>query len=414
MKNLKFHLIVLIVSSFLIGSCSSDNDDVTDPDDEPIDVYDPIILDCHYFKTDRVLTVNPYSSVDYVITCWMSVDGHIKIEPGVVIEFEEDAGINIYESPSHSSFSAIGTNEEPIIFKGKIARKGYWNGIYFNNATSFENELSHVIVQDAGRIRTSSAESGGVSASGETRLKITNTTFKNNSYYGLNINSRNVYLDEFEQNVFTENDFPVKTHPHNLSAFNESNSFSGNVNDYIYISARYYSIKRNLTWYKADVPYLLARNNVDLHINAHVVMNAGVEVIMTRNSSIRVGHHNTDTDDYIGSLVMNGTANDEIIFRGEEATPGYWKHIRYLNKDDQNKMSHVRLINAGSRLVNETNGALLLHTEAILSLDHVTFENCYDFGISLRNRSKNSFPHSNLSFPGTPREFGDYNNVPLN
>lgn len=395
MKKIKFQLIVLIVSSFLIGSCSSDN-----LDDEPIGVYDPIVLDCHYFNTDRVLTVNPNSYVDYVITCRMRVDGHIKIEPGVVIEFTEDAGINIYKSPSHSSFSAIGTNEEPIIFKGKIARKGYWNGINFHNATSLENELSHVIVQDAGG---SSTAAGGVSASGETRLKITNTTFKNNSYYGLNINSRNVYLDEFEQNVFIENNVPVRTHVNSLGAFNESNSFSGNVNDHIYIHPPY-PIYRDFTWYKADVPYLFAGDNKSLHIYAHVVMNAGVEVIMPQNSSIKV----------VNSLVMNGTANDEIIFRGKEATPGYWHHINYINKDGQNKMSHVRLINAGSRLVNRVNGALLLGTGAVLSIDNITFENCYDFGISLQNRSKNSFPHSNLSFPGTPREFGDYNNVPLN
>lgn len=242
---------------------------------------------------------------------------------------------------------------------------------------------------------------------------MSNTTFKNNKNYGLNIQKASTYMDEFENNSFKDNDVPFATHPNNLGAFTESNSFSGNVYDHIYVNSYSTSIDRNLTWYKADVPYLLyadfSASHGGLGIFADVVMNPGVEVIMTQNSKITVGHFNQH-----GSLIMNGTANDEIIIRGEEATPAYWEHIRYANDDGQNKMSHVRLINGGNSQLSKPNGALLLNSAAVVSIDHITFEDCYDFGISLQNRSINSFTHLNLSFPETPREFGDFDSAPLN
>ncbi|HTN68829.1 MAG TPA: hypothetical protein VLZ33_05135 [Dysgonamonadaceae bacterium] len=419
MKKLSILTLTLIAMGLFVASCDKDDDPIMDP----IDKYNPIVLDCDYLKTDRTLSLNPDSDVDYLVTCWMNVEGHIKVEPGVVIEFEEKAGINVEESSNAQiSFAAVGTSNNPIIFKGKESRKGYWTGIQYLDASSPNNELKNVVIQDAGYERYFSHDAGAVIVKGNdvTNLKISNTAFRNNKNYGLNVDVSKVYLNEFKNNSFAQNDVPIRTHPNNLGALDKTTSYTGNVNDYIFINSYSTSIDRNLTWHKVDVPYLLeadfAASHGGLGIFADVVMEAGVEVIMTKDSKITVGHFGQD-----GSLAMNGTEDDEIIIRGEEATPGYWEHIRFANNDAKNKMSYVKLMDAGKTDVsstNDPNGVLLVDIHRVdglvLDIDNITFENSVDFAINIRDEyiDKADFQYSNLNF-GTPREFGDFDNNPI-
>lgn len=49
----------------------------------------------------------------------MKVAGDIKVEPGVVIEFEQNAGIRIDDfNVDRSSFRAVGSSSKPIILRG--------------------------------------------------------------------------------------------------------------------------------------------------------------------------------------------------------------------------------------------------------------------------------------------------------
>jgi len=383
--------------SFSVISCKKNKT----PEPDSILEYNPIVLDCDYFQEDRTLVPNPNSTVDYLITCYMSVEGHIRIEPGVIIEFEEKAGIKVDGNSLNTvSFSAVGTEDKQIIFRGVENQKGYWTGIKFMNAPSDENELSYVVIQDAGYDSPTVAGTGGLACVGpeETNLKVSYTTLKNNNKYGLNIERASLNLNVFNNNTITENDAPVRTDAGNLGFLNTTNTFEGNINDRIEIvDAITSKIQRDLTWYKADVPYLL---NNTLSIESDVNMQAGTEIIMGENAKINVGVP------LGGSLAMNGTEDDEIIVRGEESTPGYWKHIRFENPEANNKMNHVRLIN----------GALLAGRHSLLNINHVVFENCFDFGVSLEIHTtvEPEFNYSNLSYPGTPREIGDWDNLPVN
>src|SRR5690554_2478116 len=96
MKNFRQtqRLATLVVAGLMLFSCSS-YDDTNPIDDDPIIELPPIVLDCDYFSEDRVLTDDPQRPVDYVITCYANVQGSLKIEPGVVIEFENHAGLRV-------------------------------------------------------------------------------------------------------------------------------------------------------------------------------------------------------------------------------------------------------------------------------------------------------------------------------
>lgn len=404
--NRSVFFVASFVGMFVISSCSTDDVII----DEPILQIDPpIVLDCDYFNEDRVLTNNPNAAVDYIVTCIMLVKGDIKVEPGVVIEFEQEAGINVFQDGTNSnmSFSAVGTSDKPVILRGTNNEKGFWTGIRFRAASSSKNELTHVVLEDAGHPWWGVNNSGGIIVEAwSPKLKITNSKISNCKNFGLNIDAENLDLT-FNNNTLINNDVPVKTHPNQLGALNATSSFNGNTNDFIFINGYATGISRDLTWYKNNVPYKLEADFTaggGFYIAEDVVIEAGVEIIMTANSSMRVRS--------TGSLAMNGTASSKVIIRGEQDVPGYWRNITYASPNPLNKMSFLEIRNGGKTVTNPTldpNGALLVDT-SYLTINNVAFIKCFDFAINMR---ASTFTHTNLTFIDTPREFGDWNNDPL-
>lgn len=400
--------------SVLMASLYSCDKKDKDADGPKTGTKGPIELDCDFFSEDRILVDDPDADVDYIISCMMRVNGEITVEPGVVIEFKQGAGINVEPSGSEpSSFSAVGTSARPIIFRGVKNEKAYWTGIRFRETSSSKNELTHVKIEDAGNDNKYGENWSGavILAAYSPNLKMTNSTISN-SKYGINVHEKTATLT-FKNNTLTNNETPVKTHPNQLIVFDGTSSYTGNTNDYVFIDGYATGIDRNGTWHKIDVPYRLeadfSAGHGGMGVTGNLSIQAGVEVIMTSKSKITVGD--------VGSLAMNGTSNDKIIFRGEEDVAGYWEAIRYNGSPNPlNKMSHVEIRNGGKPVTNpqsDPNGALCV-SYSYLPINDITFVKCFDFGISLStdhlNQVTSTFTYSNLTFTSTPREFGNYDN----
>lgn len=399
--------------SVLMASLYSCDKKDKDADGPKTGTKGPIELDCDFFSEDRILVDDPDADVDYIISCMMRVNGEITVEPGVVIEFKQGAGINVEPSGSEpSSFSAVGTSARPIIFRGVKNEKAYWTGIRFRNTSSSKNELTHVKIEDAGNDKKYGQNWSGAVILGaySPHLKMTNTTISN-SKYGINVADKTATLT-FKNNTLTNNEMPVKTHPNQLIVFDGTSTYSGNTNDYVFIDAYATGIERDGTWHKIDVPYKLeadfSAGHGGMGVWANLSMEAGVEVIMTSKSKITVNSG--------GSLAMNGTSANKIIFRGEQDVAGYWEAIRYNTSNPLNKMSHVDIHNGGKPVTNpqgDPNGALCA-SGAFLAINDISFIKCFDFGVSLRtdhqNQVTSTFSYTNVTFTNTPREFGNYNN----
>ena len=412
MKNIFKLSILFCLSIILFASCSKDDDGLND---EPIVQLDPpIILDCDFFLQDRVLTKNPNAAVDYIITCMMKSKGEIRIEPGVVIEFEQGhTGIFITEEDApNSSFYAVGTSDRPIIFRGVENQKGYWTGLRFGS-TNNRNELKHVIIEDAGNDRNPGENwAGGVYLATSAVLKMTNTTIKNCKNFGLNL--RNKYNSiTLSQNIYTENDVPVVFTTNYLNNLDSASSYSGNINNYVLMDTYGASDlfePQNTTWRKLDVPYKLTGSE-ELRIKNDVTMETGIEVIANAKRSIIIRD--------VGSLKINGTSDNQVVFRGAEDVPAYWHGIYYFGSTStKNQMTHVEIQNGGKSLTgpsNDPNGALRIR-ESFLVMDHITFTNCYDFAINLyynHTGHTNNLTFSNLMLNNTPRLFADWSNEPI-
>lgn len=413
--------VLLWLSIGILMSCNKNDDGILDDpivdtnggsNDDPSNHTDEtVFLACDYFMEDRVLTKIPNAKVDYVIGCMMPVGGKITIEPGVIIEVEKgNTGIQVFNGHGVFSLSAIGTSDKPIIIRGVKKEMGYWKGIYFK-ATSLDNELRHVFIEDAGNDRYTGTGGAGVEQYEGSTLKMSHTTISNCKNFAMFIRPGNVILNN---NIFTKNEAPVEVMPSSIRMLDPNSSYSGNTNDYVFIGTNYGRVDWETIWRKLDVPYKVTNQNgeyKEIEIrNELVTIEPGVEVIMAPNTVLIMRRR--------GILRMNGTAQDKIIFRGEQDVPGYWHGIQFLKSTGTlNKMSHVEIWNAGEvKNANDPNGALRL-SDSYLEMDNVTFTNCLDFAVSSllysNGSNTNDFTYSNIFLNNTPRKFGDWNNVEI-
>jgi hypothetical protein len=369
---------------------------VTSPD-SPEGNKAPIALDCNYFRENpnTVLKDNPEANVDYIISCATRIDGKLTIEPGVVIAFEQDAGMHFTDK---SAFKMEGSAENPIILTGKEQTKGFWAGI-FTTSTNTNNRMSYVTVDYAGGNSVSSDIKAALGIKGSSSLTLNHCTFSNSKNIGMEVYGR---VEKNEQNVFmknctfTKNNIPFKTDATHLRLFNDTNIFSGNDLDYIYLNGG--TLLGDATWANLDVPYFLQDNFKSSE--GVLTVEPGTEIIMPAQSWMHLSKK--------ASLIMVGTAEDPIIIRGEHDVAGFWLQLNIDSSSPLNEIGHVIFKNAGNT-TGKPNGAVFLGRSKFLNIHDVVFSNCFEYGISL-NYGSNPFhlEHADLKLDNTPKLFSNW------
>lgn len=368
-----------------------EDSEATSPD-SPEGNKAPITLDCDYFRKNpnTVLKDNPDASIDYIITCVARIDGKLTIEPGVVIAFEQDAGMDF---SAKSSFKMKGTAEKPIILSGKEKVKGFWWGVR-TESTSITNSMSYVTIDYAGG-GSKAALAINTEASS---LTLEHCTFSNSKEYGMITNrgvDKDVHNIVMNNCTFSKNKIPVKTDASRLRLFNGSNKFSGNEKDYIALDGG--TLRGDATCAKLDVPYFL-QDNFTIRESVFTVA-PGVEVIMSSQKWIHVSEES--------SLQMVGTAEAPIIIRGERDIAGFWQQINVRSSSPLNEIGHVIIQNAG-RTTQKPNGVVFLESSRFLNIHDVVFRNCFAYGISVQNAARSHLEYANLSLDKTPKLFSDW------
>lgn len=365
------HLFLLLIL-FGLTACTSD-DDGSEPIGEQFN--DPIVLDCNFFKEARVLTDDPLAPVDYIVTCKMHVSAPIKIEPGVVIEFEENAGLDIDDfNTADGSLNAVGTANKPIVFRGTQNNKGWWRGIMFDSNSTL-NELTHVFVEDAGGLAfNSNGDRGAVHLYANSRLKITNSTISNSDTYGLNA----VYTGSVlavQNSKFINNNAPAVVNPGYLNAINNTNLYAGNTNDFVFVNPYGEEIKSPTTWSKIDVPYSVMSNAVkSIRVRDLLTIQPGVVIEFGAETELHIHEDG-------GGLKAVGTPTDPIIFTGVSKVPKAWKGIRVYSEHAENKIAHAEIHYSG---LGAPQGNVWLWYESLLNIHDVKFMNINGCAINYR------------------------------
>lgn len=390
MKQIKFPFFVIVISIIVLSACKKDEKE--EPSSDPVNILPPVELSCDYFEEDRVLTHDPNKTVDYIINCKMGVNAKVTIEPGVVIEFTQDAGLSIPWSDGTvvKALIAKGTEEKPIVFRGVIPEKGFWRGLLFNSNSTL-NELKYVRIEDAGGIPfNSNNDRGAVIIYEGGALKMDNCRVTNSASYGFNANYREHNL-VVTNNTFTNNQAPALISVRFVDALDPSNSYKGNDENYISLNTigSRGSIISPSTWHKADVPYRIVYGE-GIGFSQPVTISPGVVIEMSPASYLSVSGTN-------GGIRCIGTPEDPIIFTGVHKVQKAWESIRISNANAINEIAFTDFYYGGLPTSSSTtsidaHGTIrLYHGEHFLNIHDVNFFETPDCAIRHR------YDHINLT-----------------
>lgn len=306
-------------------------------------------------------------SPDYCIESSTRVNAPVTVEPGVIVEIRTDAKIEIVGS---GSLHAVGTEEAPIVFTGRLKAPGSWDGIFFETSSP-DNVFDHVIVEYAGGDATFALASVtlGSAIGTKARLAITDTVIRHGA--GAGIVAYDGRFTAFSNNTITAHEGPpIKAHLNILGALDGTSTYSGNAQDWISVGSASVNVKDpdiDVVLKKLDVPY---RFTNELTLNARLEFSPGTTVLFTQDAGIVVRPN--------GSLVAVGTEDEPIVFDSVSGSPGSWKGIAFSSLNTANRLEHVVLANGGSpdRLCcGYPVSALLLVGENVSEAGRVTLKN---------------------------------------
>lgn len=295
----------------------------------------PIIINEDILQ-DRILS-NVFTSdpdkLDYLVTKDVAVKGaKLTVEPGVRIGFEEGTGLVIAENGSLKAYTLDFTNQ-PIIFQGKEAEKGYWDGIKILSKNPSEY-ISGIEVKDAGKLGY------GLFIGPETRLFLTHSTIHHNEGVGIWFEIRSL-ISEFKTNkVYDNSESPLR-----IPAQLMTNIFWDNqLNDgAIQITEGKILSGLGNFWVTFQVPYDVLDELV-IYNGSTLVLSAGAHLNMANDKAIRV---------ISGSVLrVLGEGNSPVLIEGKAKSKGAWRGIYIENsqgKESSIGFAHIK--HAGSNAI---------------------------------------------------------------
>lgn len=368
--------------SFTLSSCSKG--DGPEPEEE---LLPPIELACDYFSESRVLTNDPQRPVDYLISCWANVQGSLKIEPGVVVTFEEHAGL--YVNLDDGVFEIKGTAAEPVILTGTSKQQGHWRGIFLTEAHNENNLIEHTVIEYAGSqalTSTSPVYEGslalrGVSGTPPQALTLNHVTIKDGGSVGLDFHGirKNATVSTANLTITGNAGVPVMVSAEMAHVFDHTSTYTGNASDFLNITTANYEIEdQEVIWQKLDVPYLVD-GRVHVKKNGHLTIEPGVEIQFLSTGYLQVAPL---LPPYAATLKIQGTDDEKVLLKGhEDANWGgiYLGHTQRDNVIDYAIIEHA----AGNYPVGnlQNSGAVYMHGDPMLRITNSTFQNMPNYAV---------------------------------
>jgi len=317
--------------------------------DEP-----PMLLDCNAFGDDLQLIDDPDRAVDYVVDCRANVNGALSIEPGVVIEFEPEAGLVI-----QTSIDAVGDPCDPIVMRGTSAGPGSWNGvIVFSDDIS--NTMEFVEIHDAGGGEfNSNGDLGSLLVYAGGALTLRDSLLAGGAAYGFNAHYGGNRL-VWERNRIEGHEAPAAHMPSTeAGALDEASTFEGNPGgDYIEVIGEQMSTE--VTWRALSVPYQILRDTI-VESRESFTVEAGARLDFESMAGLSANG---------GWISLEGTADAPVVLDGVLQDPGSWRGIIFDNESDLNRLDHVEIRNAGGGAFNSNGdlGAIIVWAGTALTL----------------------------------------------
>lgn len=354
--------------ALLFAACDSDDDgNGVDP------IVEPIVLSGT--QTEPLVLENLFNDPllpDYIVNGTFRIDGPVTVEPGVRIVMRSNSRIDVRSS---GSFSAVGTQEQPIYIQGEQNVRGFWDYIAFQSNNP-NNRLEYCIISNGGASSLSSFPASVV-VRDNAQVGMRNSVITESARNGFIVNGNNATISAFENNSISNCDqHPIRIRFTQIEAMNESNDFtSGNGFNQIRVDGNTVDIP--LTINPVAGSYLITSTT---RLNSATTILPGV--IFDMGPGSRLDIRNT------GSLEINGTPTNRIIIRGDEAAKGFWDYIHYNGSNSPNNTIRYTDISYGGGSSLSCCGALVaVSSSGSLSIQESSFSNSQRWGITVSSNS---------------------------
>jgi hypothetical protein len=318
--------------------------------------------------------------------------GKIIIEEGAVFKFENDIRFRLR---SDGVMQAMGTESNPVVFKGAVEMAGAWRGLLFES-NSLENQLHHMHFLHAGH-------SGLASGYGKTaigfasgsRATLSNVQFYDIDGYGIYIRYENAEISfdklKFGQTLAEEAIYMRATQ---IASLDHESDFG---NNYVVVDGGTLNKGSDHNWIKLQNGKYLFTGDPDIYDK--ITIEAGAVFEFDNDVRFRLRTEST--------IIAEGTASDMIVFSRRQGAGAYWKGLYYQSNSPESVMNYVEISYAGNSNLaaglGQTN--LGVDNNSRLTLTNSTISNSLGWGIDVR--SSGDLTESNNTFFGNA--MGDIN-----
>lgn len=313
----------------------------------------------------------------FEVTAPITIQGTLRIEPGVTVVFQENTGFLV-----NGTLSAVGTAMSPVLMRGATSQPGYWNGLQYSNSNQTENRLEHVTIRHGGgsafrgRRGCLVVQEGG-SASLESRISLSNLTIEDCQGFGLDTDDTT--FDAFEQvTISSAEQGPLSLPANVVGQLTANSNLTGNTVDFV--DVRGGAVFADATWPTLDVPYRLSAN---LDVSARLELSAGMTIRVAENVEWMVTQ--------AGTLVSVGGPSRTTI-QGDIEVPGSWSGIIYAGSNRiENLLEQTDVAHGGGTVFRGLQANIVLsdvanNSRARVTLRNVTLSQSAGYGIASDDR----------------------------
>lgn len=319
------------------------------------------------FSVDVTLE-NTDEAVDYTFNCVVPVSGKLTIEPGTVIAFGPEGGLEV-----SGRLVAKGTADAPIVFQGTEARAGAWKGVMIDSDDP-ENALHHVTVAHAGGSAFNSNDDlGSVLMWADGVLDMNTVHIKDGGAYGINLSYDAVTLGM--QGVTIENtaNAALRVSPHSAAQISPDTVFDADAEVELWGHA---IDGVDMVLPRIDAVWrVIDRTQIDV-ANGSLTLPAGTEIAFGEGSGLWI----EDT----ANILIEGTMEAPVLLRGVDETKGAWSGLGISSSEGRNLLQHTVIRHAGGEAFNSNGdrGALILWSDTEVDLNTLHIESSASYGIN--------------------------------
>ncbi|MEM6523124.1 MAG: hypothetical protein AAF693_05015 [Bacteroidota bacterium] len=334
-----------VVGSYTVTLAATNIEGATATDDVLITVEQPdfVLVDQDIVADTNWPDLGP--GVDYVVRGFLDVDAALTVDPGVLVHFEQDGGLEVTSS---GSLRAVGTASDSIIFTGATETPGFWRGLLFTDSDNNINEFTYCRISYGGS-NDLSGELGKANVGfgyflNPSRIKFNNTLIRHADGKGIAMDHRtNGRFPEFGNNRISNNEeIAMIINVISAGDLEGTTEYSDNGTDAVEILSKNStkSLENDATWpvLSNGVPYQIEANII---VNADLILEAGAILEFGSDKFMRV-----DDD---GSLLAVGSMTDRIVFTGKTKTKGFWRGLYFEDSNNViNELTFVTIEYGGS------------------------------------------------------------------